>query len=138
MKEIGLALSAFLVLAGVTAAVEDQPEKHWAFQKVVRPGLPDCGGSKWVRNPIDHFALRGLEGRDLRPSPPASRTEFIRRVTFDFLGLPPTPDQVDAFLDDSSNDAYENLIDRLLASPRFGERWGRHWLDVVRFAQTNG
>ncbi|HEX8200094.1 MAG TPA: DUF1553 domain-containing protein, partial [Isosphaeraceae bacterium] len=91
----------------------------------------------WTRNPIDAFLLAGLEAHGLRPNHPAARHELIRRVTYDLTGLPPTPEEVDTFLADDRPDAYERLVDRLLASPHHGERWGRHWLDLVRFAETN-
>ena len=92
----------------------------------------------WMRTPIDAFILAGLKASKLRPSPPASRATLIRRVTFDLTGLPPAPEAVDAFLADSDPMAYEKLVDRLLASPQYGERWGRHWLDVVRFGESEG
>jgi hypothetical protein len=111
---------------------------HWSFQRVQRPALPTLRNPGWVANPIDAFVLARLEARGLEPSAPVSRRQLIRRVSFDLIGLPPSPEEVDAFLDDNSPNAYERLVDRLLASPRYGERWGRHWLDVVRFAQTNG
>src|SRR5439155_21896216 len=92
----------------------------------------------WPRTSLDRFILAKLEEKGLSPSPPADRRTLIRRATFDLLGLPPTPDEVAAFETDPSPDAYERLIDRLLASPHYGERWGRHWLDVARFADTKG
>ena len=92
----------------------------------------------WVRNPVDAFILAQLEQRGWHPAPPASRPEWIRRVSFDLTGLPPTPEEVDAFVADESPDAYERVVDRLLGSPRYGERWAQHWLDVVRFAETEG
>src|SRR5262249_47966342 len=91
----------------------------------------------WLTNPIDAFILAQLEARSLQPNPPALKTELLRRVYYDLTGLPPTPQEVDEFLTDPSPTAYEVLIDRLLASPRYGEKWGRHWLDLVRFAETN-
>ena len=106
----------------------------WSFRKPVRPAVPALNG----RTPIDNFLLAKLNEHGLTPAPPASRLTLIRRVTFDLHGLPPEPADVDAFLADKSPDAYEKLIDRLLASPRYGERWARHWLDVVRYADTGG
>ena len=94
--------------------------------------------ASWVRTPIDAFILDRLERDGLGPAPEADRATYIRRVTFDLIGLPPTPEEVDAFVADPSPDAYERLVDRLLARPRYGERWGRHWLDVVRFAESHG
>jgi hypothetical protein len=92
----------------------------------------------WVRNPIDAFVLARLEAAGLAPAPPASREQLLRRVTFDLTGLPPTPEEIDAFLADASPGAYDKVVDRLLASPAYGERWGRHWLDLARFAESNG
>ena len=92
----------------------------------------------WVRNPIDAFILARLEENGLRPAPEADRATLIRRLSFDLTGLPPTPEEVDAFLDDDSPDAYERLVDRLLASPQYGERWAQHWLDLARYADTDG
>ena len=110
----------------------------WSLQPIRRPPLPDVKDKNWVRNPIDAFLLAGLEAKGLAPAPEADRRTYIRRVTFDLIGLPPTPDEIDAFLKDGSPDAYEKLVDRLLARPEYGERWGRHWLDVARFAESHG
>ncbi len=112
--------------------------QHWSFRPVRQPAVPKVSKEAWVRTPVDAFILARLEARGLAPSPPADRRTLIRRVTFDLLGLPPTPDEVAAFEADTSPDAYEKLIDRLLASPHYGERWGRHWLDVARYADTKG
>lgn len=103
-----------------------------------RPALPTVARADWPRNPIDHFVLARLERENLEPAVEASRERLIRRLSLDLIGLPPTPEQVDAFLADSSTDAYERVVDRLLASPRFGERLARPWLDLARFADTNG
>jgi hypothetical protein len=111
---------------------------HWAFKAPVRPDVPAVPDPAWVRTPIDAFILARLEKEGLKPSPEADRLTLIRRVTLDLTGLPPTPDEVDAFLKDTRPDAYERLVERLLASPHFGERWATHWLDVVRFAESNG
>ena len=110
----------------------------WALQRLSRPAIPEVRNRPWVRNPIDAFILAPLEEKRLSPSPPAARITLIRRATYDLLGLPPTPQEIDAFLNDSSPDTYQRLLDRLLASPRYGERWGRHWLDVVRFGESTG
>jgi Protein of unknown function (DUF1549)/Protein of unknown function (DUF1553)/Planctomycete cytochrome C len=112
--------------------------REWSYQPVVRPAVPLVKGRDAIRNPIDAFILARLEVEGLRPAPEADRATLIRRLTYDLTGLPPTPEEVDAFLADDSRDAYERLVDRLLASPRYGEHWGRHWLDLVRFAETNG
>jgi hypothetical protein len=110
----------------------------WSLQPVRRPAIPTVADPGWVRNPIDAFVLHKLEEQGLAPSPEASRSEFIRRVSFDLIGLPPTPEEVRDFAEDPSVNTYESLVDRLLASPRYGERWARHWLDVVRFAESHG
>jgi hypothetical protein len=111
--------------------------RYWAFQKVVRPAVPEVN-DKWVRTPIDAFILDGLRQKQLTPSPGANRNQLIRRVTYDLTGLPPTPEEVSAFLKDTSPDAYEKVVDRLLASPQYGERWAMKWLDTVRYADTSG
>ena len=109
--------------------------RHWAFQKRAHPEVPVVGGAA---NPVDAFVYASLKKAGLRTSPAASRATLIRRVSFDLTGLPPTPAEVAAFTADKSPDAYKKLVERLLASPRYGERWGQHWLDVVRFAETDG
>jgi hypothetical protein len=111
---------------------------HWAFKPAVRPSLPAVREKKWPRNPIDDFILARLEKEKLRPSPEADRITLIRRVSLDLTGLPPTPKEIDDFLSDRAAGAYERLVDRLLASPHYGEIWGRHWLDVARYADSNG
>jgi len=111
---------------------------HWSFQPVKRPALPRVKNSGWVRNPIDAFVLAKLESKGLKPSPAADRVTLIRRLSLDLLGLPPTVEEVEAFVNDRSTDAYDKLVDRLLASPHYGERWGRLWLDEARYSDTNG
>src|SRR6266851_2347117 len=110
----------------------------WSFKKPVRPVVPAVKNTSWVRNPIDAFILSKLEQNGLHPAAPADRRTLARRAYFDLHGLPPTPEQVEQFAQDQSSDAYEKLVDRLLASPRYGERWGRYWLDLVRYADTSG
>jgi Protein of unknown function (DUF1553)/Protein of unknown function (DUF1549)/Planctomycete cytochrome C len=110
--------------------------RFWAYQKPRRHDTPEVSDAGWPWGAIDRFILAGLEARGLRPVRDADRTTMIRRLSFDLVGLPPTPDEIDAFVNDPAPDAYERLVDRLLASPHFGERWGRHWLDVVRFAES--
>lgn len=112
--------------------------KHWAFQKVQRPEVPAVRHSEWVRTPIDAFVLAELEAGGLEPSPPADGVTLLRRAYFDLIGLPPTPDDVDAFLADPSSKAFETVVDRLLDSPHYGERWTRHWLDLARYADSEG
>jgi hypothetical protein len=119
----------------------DSPEKHrdyWAYRPITRPAVPTTQDSKWGRNPIDFFILARLESAGLSPMAEADRVTLLRRVSFDLIGLPPTPEEVDAFLNDKSDNAYERMVDRLLDSPHYGEKWGRHWLDLVRYAETNG
>ena len=110
---------------------------YWAFQKPVKSAVPDIQ-SPWVRNPVDAFILEALQEKKLSPSQPLDREHLLRRVTFDLTGLPPEPGEIDAFLRDKSPEAYEKVVDRLLASPHYGERWALRWLDVVRYADTNG
>jgi mono/diheme cytochrome c family protein len=110
----------------------------WSLTPLVRPEIPRVKDTGWIRTPIDAFLLEALEARGLSPGPEADRRTLIRRLTFDLHGLPPTPEEIDAFLDDTAPDAYERLVDRLLASPHYGERWGRHWLDVVHYGDTHG
>jgi len=110
----------------------------WSLRRPARPQIPHVKQSDWLKNPIDNFVLDRLEQKNLRPSAETDRRTLIRRVTFDLTGLPPTPEEVRAFEQDTAGDAYERLVDRLLASPRYGEHWARHWLDVVRYADTNG
>jgi len=117
---------------------ERRSARHWSFQPVRRPSLPVVKGRKWVQTPIDAFILAGLEKKGLRPAPPADRRTLLRRATFDLTGLPPTPEELEAFLADRTPDAWRKVIERLLASPAYGERWGRHWLDVARYADSNG
>src|SRR4029077_16558549 len=111
---------------------------HWAYLAPSRPAVPDPVGVAPLANPIDRFLRARLHAEGLEPSPEADRTTLIRRLSFDLLGLPPTPEEVDDFLDDNRPDAYERLVDRLLASPHFGERWGKHWLDRARYADSSG
>jgi hypothetical protein len=112
--------------------------QHWAFQPPAWPITPEVRAVAWPRTPVDRFILAGLEAKGLRPAPPADPRTLIRRVTFDLTGLPPTPEEVEHFLADRSPDAFARVVDRLLASPAYGERWGRHWLDVARYADSNG
>lgn len=120
------------------AAQIPDAEKYWAFRPIARPVPPSGVDATWVANPIDAFILAKMASAGLQPAPAAEKRTLIRRVCLDVLGLPPTPEDVDAFVADSSPDSYEKLVNRVLASPHYGERWARHWLDVIRFAETNG
>lgn len=111
---------------------------HWGWKKPARPAVPKVKNRAWVVNPVDAFILAGLEARGLKPAPTASRETLIRRVALDLTGLPPTLAEIDAFLADLAPGAYERMVDRYLASPHYGERWARHWLDLARYADTNG
>jgi mono/diheme cytochrome c family protein len=126
-----------LTLIAVKPAPRVGPD-WWSLRKLTRPTVPEVKDKSWIHSPIDAFVLAKLEARGLRPSPAADRRTLIRRVTFDLHGLPPTPAAVEAFLNDASPNAYERLLDGLLDSPHYGERWGRHWLDVVHFGDTHG
>jgi len=116
----------------------DQQRRYWAYNKVVKPAVPVVKDSSWSQNPIDAFIRENLQEKNLRPNPPADKITLLRRAKLDLIGLPPTPEEVQAFLADDSPDAWAKVIDRLLASPQYGERWGRHWLDLARYADTNG
>ncbi len=118
--------------------VTDADRNYWAYRPLKRPVVPAVRNHNWVRNPIDAFILAKVEAKGLIPAPRADRVALIRRACYDLTGLPPTPEQVDAFVQDTRVDAYERLVDQLLASPAYGEKWGRHWLDLVRFAETHG
>jgi hypothetical protein len=126
--------------AGAQAPAEEVPGRklHWSLVPPLRPAVPAVHPSNWARNPIDHFVLARLASAGLAPSPEADRVTLLRRVQLDLTGLPPTPAQVTAFLADLRPDAYERVVERLLHSPHYGERWGRHWLDLARYADSNG
>jgi mono/diheme cytochrome c family protein len=135
-----IALIAKWIDEGASAPADEQPESnvHWAFVKSERPKAPEVQQKDWARNAIDHFILAKLEKEKIKPSPEADRVTLMRRVCLDLTGLPPSVEEVDAFVKDTSPDAYERLVERLLKSPHYGERWGRHWLDVARYADSNG
>jgi hypothetical protein len=123
--------------AGVAAA-DAVVEEHWAYVKPKRTEPPAVANASWPRNPIDRFVLARLEAEKLSPAPEAPKATLLRRVSLDLTGLPPTPEELDAFLADQSAEAFEKVVDRLLASPHYGERWARPWLDLARYADTNG
>ncbi|KAB2648814.1 MAG: DUF1549 domain-containing protein, partial [Verrucomicrobia bacterium] len=118
--------------------LEKRKQDHWAWSPILKRTLPNVTDRTWSANPVDQFVLAKLEASKMAPAPDAERRTLIRRVYFDLIGLPPTPDQVAQFAANDSPQAYSELVDQLLASPRFGERWGRHWLDLVRYAETLG
>ncbi|MDZ4801027.1 MAG: DUF1549 and DUF1553 domain-containing protein, partial [Bryobacteraceae bacterium] len=142
----GIALASTLFAATVDNVAplptyKPAERRHWAFQPrkdVAPPTFTAAADKAWVRTPIDAFVLAGLQKSGLKPAPEADRVTLIRRVTYDLHGLPPTPEEIEAFVADKSPNAWEKVIDRLLALPRYGEQWGRHWLDVVRFAESDG
>ena len=142
---LGLCAIVCLSLGIASAAIEPDPEEalvakrrnYWAFQKPIRTEVPTTAGS-WVKTPVDAFLLDALKAASLAPSRPATREQLIRRVTLDLTGLPPTPQEVKAFVADRSPSAYQDVVERLLAMPQYGERWALRWLDVVRYADTNG
>ncbi len=123
---------------GTTPVAMAKPLKHWAYVRPVMPSIPQVKDAAWCRNPIDNFILAKLETEGLKPSPEAEKTTLLRRVYLDLIGLPPTPKEIDDFLADKSADAYEKVVDGLLASPHYGERWARPWLDLARYADSNG
>ena len=131
-------LAGIVGLTLIPLHADDPTSSHWAWQQLQPRELPEVDREAWCRNGIDHFILARLEASGLTPAPEASREALVRRATFDLTGLPPTPEEVQTFIADDAPDAWERLIDRLLDSPHYGERWGRHWLDVVRYAETNG
>jgi Protein of unknown function (DUF1549)/Protein of unknown function (DUF1553) len=140
---LGATLGAFALASEVAPLGTYTPRErsHWAFVKRATPPVPTftlAADNAWVKNPIDAFILQRLQKAGLKPSPPADRATLIRRVYFDLTGLPPSPREVAAFVADKSPDAWRKLVERLLASPHYGERWAQHWLDVVRFAETDG
>lgn len=118
--------------------ITPEQKQFWSFRPIRKTAPPKVKNTAWVKSPIDAFILAKLEAKGLTPAPPADRRTLVRRVYFDLIGLPPTPEQVNAFLKDTSPNAFAKVVDSLLASPQYGERWGRHWLDVARYADSNG
>jgi len=139
---LGALFLFFVAIASAdeTAGFSDAERNHWAFQPIIRPSVPTdrAASASTPRNEIDSFVIASLQPKGHGLSPTADRLTLIRRVTFDLIGLPPTPAEARDFLSDDSPDAYERLVDRLLSSPHYGEAWGRMWLDAVRFAETAG
>src|SRR5213075_3069610 len=127
-----------LLLVAAVAPARAGEATHWAFAPPVRPPVPEVKNTGWVRNPVDAFVAAEHERRGLTPRPEPPRHVLLRRVYLDLVGLPPTRAELTAFLADTSPDAYEKVVDRLLASPEYGERWGRHWMDVWRYSDWWG
>src|SRR5438445_3286291 len=123
---------------GVVAGTDKSKADHWAFKPALRPKIPKVNRAGWSRNPIDDFVLARLEIERLAPSPEADRITLIRRLSFDLTGLPPTPEEARQFVSDTNPNAYERVVDRLLGSPRYGERWAQHWLDTVHYGESHG
>ncbi|WP_169975386.1 PSD1 and planctomycete cytochrome C domain-containing protein [Tautonia rosea] len=132
------AIRAWIAQGADWPGADETETTHWAYVPPVRPSLPEVGDERWSGNPIDRFIRARLDDQGLEPSPEADRATLIRRLSLDLIGLPPTPEEVDAFLGDDRPDAYNRLVDRLIASPRYGERWATPWLDLARFADSNG
>ena len=124
--------------AATVKSAADSGAGHWAFTPIRPVATPTVKNRAWVRSPVDAFVLARLEKEGIAPSPAADRRTLIRRATMDLLGIPPTAAEIDAFTADPAPDAFAKVVDRLLASPRYGERWGRHWLDVAHYADTKG
>ncbi len=136
---LGLSLfPTFLTAEDDITKVNATTKAFWSYKPLRRPSVPEVKDPAWSRSPIDAFLVDRLEANGLKPNGPASRRELIRRASFDITGLPPTLEEVEAFEKDSSPEAWEKVIDRLLASPHYGEKWARHWLDIVRYAESNG
>lgn len=141
---LGSAWAIFVSVIGATADADttqanlDKGRQHWAFQPVLSPPPPTPKHTAWVQSPIDAFILSKLEANRLTPAPPADKRALLRRATFDLTGLPPTTQECEAFDRDQSPGAFSQVVERLLGSPHYGERWGRHWLDVARYADSNG
>lgn len=121
-----------------TAVQQPAASTWWSFKKPQRPAIPPVKDTNWIRTPIDAFILAKLEEKGLKPAPPADKRTLLRRAYFDLIGLAPAPEDVESFVKDNSPDAFREVVEKLLASPRYGERWGRHWLDVVRYADSSG
>ena len=136
LPEVALAIALIAASFSVTAA--PATKSHWAFQPLARSPAPKVKDAKWPKTAVDPFILATLDAKKIKPAPPADKRTLIRRATFDLTGLPPLPEEIAAFLADSTPDAFSKVIERLLASPHYGERWGCHWMNVVRYADTAG
>jgi hypothetical protein len=136
-------LAALALLSAAAWAADDRPftdaeTSYWAYQPVRKPAVPSVRNKAWVKTDVDAFILAALESKGIRPAPAADKITLLRRVTFDLTGLPPTPQEVRAFVADRSPKAFEKVVERLLASPHYGEKWARHWLDLARYAESEG
>lgn len=130
---------AVAAVVPLTSGIDfEKARSFWAFRGIQQMAVPPVRQTAWIRSPIDNFVLVQLERKGLKPAPPADKHAWLRRVTFDLIGLPPTPQEIEAYVSDASAQAKRRVVERLLASPHYGERWARHWLDLVRFAETNG
>ena len=138
MKRLGLLVLALCAALFAADTFTQRQRDFWSFQKIESQTPPAVKNAAWVRNPIDAFVLARLEGKRIAPGAPADKVTLLRRASFDLIGLPPTPEEVQAFVADQSPDAFEEVVDRLLASPQYGERWARHWLDLARYAESEG
>jgi len=125
-------------VAGGVQATNKASRDHWAFKPITHPAVPQVEDARWSANPVDAFILAKLQANEMKPNPPADKRTLIRRATFDLLGLPPTQAEIKDFLEDNAPDAFAKVVDRLLASPHYGERWGRYWLDTARYSDTKG
>ncbi|NIP98204.1 MAG: DUF1549 domain-containing protein, partial [Akkermansiaceae bacterium] len=135
---LGLGITSSLLATEPEHPITAEDREHWSFQAPVRPALPDVPDRAQTSNPIDRFILAKLAEKNLTFAPEADRRTLIRRLSFDLTGLPPTPGEINTFLHDTTPDAYRHLVGRLLSSPAYGERWAQHWLDVARFAESDG
>ena len=142
IRAAALLLAAFVsppLQAAPRGGITAEDRAHWAFQKVARPAVPGIQNSRFkIQNAVDAFLVAELEARGIEPSAPADKITLLRRANLDLIGLPPAPEEIDAFLADRSPDAFGKVVDRLLASPHYGERWARHWLDLARYAESEG
>ena len=135
---VGVSLATLGLYAAETKTFTTAQRNFWSFRPLSKPALPTVKNHSWSTNPIDALIAAKLDEKNLQPNPPADKLTLLRRATLDMTGLPPTQDEIQKFLNDKSPNAWETVVDRLLASPQYGERWARHWLDVARYADSNG
>ncbi len=142
LKPAEIAAIKSWIQQGATAPADEQPEEdprdHWSFRSPVRPAVPVVPNATWIRNPIDAFVAAKHQEMGLTPQPEADRRVWLRRVTLDLIGVPPTIEEMNSFLTDPSDDAHERVVDRLLSSPMYAERWARHWMDIWRYSDWWG